>query len=106
LLAGTTRAPSALNAAITTAASCTSGGVTGWPVAASHTRAVRSSLAVTTRAPSALNAAWLTASAWPIKVTSGVPRAACTNSMRSAVDSGGRAPGGVAWTARVLDSTR
>ena len=29
----------------------------GWPVAASHTRAVSSSLAVTTRRPSGLNAA-------------------------------------------------
>ena len=56
-LAVTTRVPSGLNAAVTTTSRCSSGGVTGFPVAASHTCAVPSRLAVTTRVPSGLNAA-------------------------------------------------
>ena len=39
---------------------CSSGGVSGSPVAASQTRAVRSKLAVTMRVPSGLNAARIT----------------------------------------------
>jgi hypothetical protein len=61
-LAVTTRTPSGLNAAATTAERCSRGSVRGLPVRASQTRAVWSSLAVTTRAPSGLNAAAVTRS--------------------------------------------
>ncbi len=56
-LAVTTHWPSGLKAALLTAPLCRSGRLTGFPDAASHTRAVPSQLAVTTHLPSGLNAA-------------------------------------------------
>ena len=65
------RLPSGLNAALFTPASWPlSGAPIGWPVAASHSRAVLSSDAVTMRLPSGLNAALYTRSSWP---SSGAP---------------------------------
>src|ERR1044071_5148924 len=66
----------AWNAALITLSWCARGRVSSWPVAASHTRAVWSSLAVTTRVPSGLNAA-LTTKPWCARVpVSGWPVAA------------------------------
>jgi hypothetical protein len=47
-----------------------------WPVAAFHTRAVLSKLAVTMRCPSGENAAWLTSSVWPSSLARSWPVAA------------------------------
>ena len=53
----TTRVPSGLKLAEQTHASCLRGSVRGWPLRASHTRAVLSGEAVTTRVPSGLKLA-------------------------------------------------
>ena len=52
---------------------CFSGGMSGWPVASSHTRAVRSSLAVSTRRPSGLKQAWRTAASCRSGPVTGCP---------------------------------
>jgi len=56
--------PSGLNATALTQLLWASGGVTGVPLRASHTRAVWSSLAVASRVPSGLNATAKTPPLW------------------------------------------
>jgi hypothetical protein len=73
LLAVATRLPSGLHATALTKPACPSGGVTGCPLTASHTRAVLSLLAVTTRLPSGLHATAKTKSACPSGGATGCP---------------------------------
>ena len=61
------RLPSGLNATLDTVSVWpVSGCPIGWPVSASHTRTVLSSLPETMRLPSGLNATLVTASVWPV----------------------------------------
>ena len=63
--------PSGLNATLITAPVWpVSGAPIGWPVSASHSRTVLSSLPETMRVPSGLNATLATAPVWPV---SGAP---------------------------------
>ena len=67
MLPETMRLPSGLNATLDTAAVWPlSGWPIGWPVSASHTFTVLSSLPETMRLPSGLNATLYTASVWPL----------------------------------------